>query len=481
MVPPRWLFGNYAFVISPARGGGQRPGDKIDSMTFPRWNALSAAALLVLTACRTSPLPALPEVSTAAFLPAIRAVVAAAMEEAKAHPNDPLAVGRLGMVLHAHQQLEGARRCYRRAAMLEPKNYRWAYYLGVVSQGQEAVVALRTALRLNDSVPVRLKLGEALLAAGDFAGAREVYRGMTHPAGLFGYGRAANDPSYYEKALAAFPQYGAAMFALAQSYQRAGRAADANRLMSEYAKYKLATPPVDDPQMDAVLALNRGPERLLGEAQQFEAQGQWKPAADLELKALELDPHLTQAHVNLISLYGRMGDPAEAEKHYRKALELDPRSHEAYYNFGVLCYQSGRRAEGQAAFLHALAINPNHAQAHNNLGALLAEQGKLAEAAAEFEKAIAIDPNLRLARFHLGRIYANQRRWPQAIEQFQRAVEVDDEATPTYLYALGATEARAGQAAAARATLSGAHAKAVARGQSALAASIERDLEKLRR
>src|ERR1051325_493568 len=114
MVPPRWVFGNYAFVISRSRGGGQRPGDKIDSMTFPRWNALSAAALLVLTACRTSPLPALPEVSTAAFLPAIRAVVAAAMEEAKAHPNDPLAVGRLGMVLHAHQQLEGARRCYRR-------------------------------------------------------------------------------------------------------------------------------------------------------------------------------------------------------------------------------------------------------------------------------------------------------------------------------------------------------------------------------
>ena|SRR5215471_10788744 len=451
-------------------------------MTVCRSNGIWATAVFVLAGCHsTASLPPLPEVSTASFLPGVRAEVDSAIANAKAHPHDPTAVGHLGMVLHAHQQLDGARRCYQRAALLEPKNYRWVYYQGVVSQGQDAINALRTALGLNDSVPVRLKLGEALLATGDFAAAREVYRGLTHPAGLFGYGRATNDPAYYEKALAAFPQYGAAIFALAQSYQRSGRTADASRLMAEYAKYKLAAPPVDDPLIDAVRALNRGPERLLGEAQAFEAQGQWDSAIDLELKALELDPKLTQAHINLISLYGRMGDTAQAEKHYRQALELDPRSQEAHYNFGVFCYQTGRRADAQSAFTEALAINPNHAQAHNNLGALLEEQGKLADAAAQFEKAIELDPSLRLARFHLGRIYANQRKWTQAIEQFQRAVEVDDEATPAYLYALGATEARAGQHAAALTTLSGARDKAMARGQSTLAASIQRDLEKLKR
>jgi len=403
------------------------------------------------------------------------------MAQAKAHANDAAAVGHLGMVLHAHQQLETAGRCYQRAALLDPKDYRWRYYLGVVSQGPAAVEALRAALRLHDAIPVRLKLGEALLAVGDSTGAREVYRGMSHPAGLFGYGRAAGDPAFYERALAAFPQYGAAMFALAQSYQRGGRSVEAQRLMAEYEKYKLAAPPVEDPLMDAVRALNRAPDRLLSEAAELEAQGQLRGAADLELKALELDPRLLQAHVNLISLYARLGNPAEAEKHYRQALELDPRSPEAFYNFGVLCYESGRRVEAQAAFVRALAINPNHAGAHNNLGTLFEEQGKLGQAAKEFEKAISADPGMRLARFHLGRIYANQRRWTQAIQQFQRAVEVDDEATPTYLYALGATEARAGQPAAALATLSGAYAKATARGQSTLAASIERDIEKLRR
>ena len=62
-----------------------------------------------------------------------------------------------------------------------------------------------------------------------------------------------------------------------------------------------------------------------------------------------------------------------------------------------------------------------------------------------FAKRSKSSPLSRLARFHLGRIYANQRRFPEAIEQFHRAVEgADDESRPAYLYALGATQARAG-------------------------------------
>ena len=183
------------------------------------------------------------------------------MADARAHPLDANAVGRLGMVLHAHQQLGAARICYRRASLLDRKSFDWQYYLGVVSDGPAAVEPLRAALSLRDYLPAKLKLGDALLASGDSASAREVFRGLDHPAALFGYGRATNDASYYEKALAIFPQYGAAIFALAQHYQRTGRAADAQRLMADYPRYKNAAPPVDDPLMEAVRSLNRGPGR----------------------------------------------------------------------------------------------------------------------------------------------------------------------------------------------------------------------------
>ena len=52
------------------------------------------------------------------------------MAAAKARPGDAAAVGRLGMTLHAHKQLNAAKACYRRASLLEPANFDWLYYLG---------------------------------------------------------------------------------------------------------------------------------------------------------------------------------------------------------------------------------------------------------------------------------------------------------------------------------------------------------------
>ena len=74
-----------------------------------------------------------------------------------------------------------------------PSNAAWKYYLGVVSDGPAAVEPLRAALRLRDYLPAKLKLGEALLSLGDSAAARDVFRGLDHPAALFGYGRATSD------------------------------------------------------------------------------------------------------------------------------------------------------------------------------------------------------------------------------------------------------------------------------------------------
>ena len=116
---------------------------------------------MVLTGCRSAEAPPpLPEVSTASFLPAIRQSIEAAVADAKANPDNAAAVGRLGMVLHAHQQLVSARLCYRRASLLDARNAGWKYYLGVVNDGPAAVEPLRAALRLRDYLPAELKLDE---------------------------------------------------------------------------------------------------------------------------------------------------------------------------------------------------------------------------------------------------------------------------------------------------------------------------------
>src|SRR3954454_3297979 len=100
------------------------------------------AALALLAACRSRPLPDLPQVSTASFSATVRENMDAALVQARRRPRDAAAVGRLGMSLHAHKQFDAARQCYMRASLLDPKSFDWRYYLGVVSEGQAAVDAL---------------------------------------------------------------------------------------------------------------------------------------------------------------------------------------------------------------------------------------------------------------------------------------------------------------------------------------------------
>ncbi len=97
--------------------------------------------------------------------------------------------------------------------------------------------------------------------------------------------------------------------------------------------------------MDAVYALKTGPTELLRQASTLESEGQLTAAAELNNRALELDPKLTQAHVNLISAYGRLGDVKKAEEHFRLAIAQNPNAADAHYNFG--CFGMRRIANAR--------------------------------------------------------------------------------------------------------------------------------------
>ena len=63
----------------------------------------------------------------------LRPVILDAYEKACAHPNDAAAVGRLGMLLHAHEEFRFARDAYVHAASLASSG-RWADLLGLADQ-----------------------------------------------------------------------------------------------------------------------------------------------------------------------------------------------------------------------------------------------------------------------------------------------------------------------------------------------------------
>src|SRR5260370_32495464 len=103
---------------------------------------------------------------------------AAGVSGVEAKPRDAGANGRMGMLLHAFEQYESAEICYRRARILDPSRFQWAYYLGltqVINGKSDAAATLGDTIRLDSEyLPARLKLAEVLLHLRRLAGSERM-------------------------------------------------------------------------------------------------------------------------------------------------------------------------------------------------------------------------------------------------------------------------------------------------------------------
>ncbi|MFB3920611.1 MAG: tetratricopeptide repeat protein [Terriglobia bacterium] len=458
---------------------------------------VTLVAGLLPVALRAQEPPTLPTINVDHFFPVVREQVEKALETARANPKSAEVSGTLGMVLDTYEQYDSAAICYQRARWLDPISFRWAYYLGWVEAARgrfsEAENILRESLRMNPRyLPARLRLAEALMAAGKWKECGDLYAALTRdypqmPAGHYGLGRvhsARGDSAAaidsLEKACQLFPPYGAAHYALALAYRRVGPAERVREHLKLYEQSRTSVPGVEDPLRSAVEDLNLGPLGHMRRGVTLEQEGKIQEAIAEQEMALDADPKQIQVHINLIALYGRTNEFEKAEEHYRAAIDLNPNQAEAYYNYGVLLMRQGQNQRAEQAFGEVVRINPFYAEAHHSLGFLLERQGRLDQALEQYNAALANRPNYPLAHFHAGRILVNQNHYEEAIGHFLKTLTSEDENTPRFLYALAATYARAGRRERALEYFLKARDSAAARRQTELLRSIERDLEALR-
>lgn len=98
------------------------------------------------------------------------------------------------------------------------------------------------------------------------------------------------------------------------------------------------------------------------------------------VRALELDPGMSDAHLNLGKLYHDAGRLKECERRYRAAVEYAPGDAAPYFNLGVLMEDLKQPREAARLYQDALERDPSFADAHYNLGLLLESLGKRREA-----------------------------------------------------------------------------------------------------
>jgi tetratricopeptide (TPR) repeat protein len=104
-------------------------------------------------------------------------------------------------------------------------------------------------------------------------------------------------------------------------------------------------------------------------------------------QALELDPAMADAHVNLGRLYHDAKEHAHAEAHYRAAARQAPDDPVAHFNLAVLLEERGRPDEAIQSYRSALEADRDFADAHYNLGLLFDALGKRAPAMAHLRAA----------------------------------------------------------------------------------------------
>jgi tetratricopeptide (TPR) repeat protein len=440
--------------------------------------------------------PSLPVLSLDSYPPAAREAIARAHRDATARPADAQVAGTLGRVLQAWEQWDAAHEAYRRAQALAPDAFEWHYLDAVVLQRQarpvDAAARLEAALKTSPNyLPAQIKLAESLLDAGKLDESQRVFSRLTNPdaapAVAFGLGRIAAAQGrheaaveHFQRAIALFPEFGAAHYAMALSCRALGRQDEAHAALERHGRFGARWPAVADPALAAVTTLRDDPGALLQRGVKLADGGDVDAAIAAHEAALKLDPSLAQAHANLIGLYGRQRNFVKAGEHYRAAAALGVNVADAHYDYGVLLGLQERWDEAAEAYRRALVLNPLHAEAHNNLGQILERTRQFAPAAAEYRLALESQPTLRVARFNLGRMLIALQRPDEAIGELQKLTAPRDAEAPRYLFALSAAYVRAGQKSEGLKWAAEARDLALKFGDTALAAAIERDMAAIR-
>jgi tetratricopeptide (TPR) repeat protein len=323
---------------------------------------------------------------------------------------------------------------------------------------EESERLYREAVQQNSGLATaQLGLGRVLAARGDWAGAIERYL----------------------RACEISEDFVAAHYALGMAYRKTGEMEKAREHLQRSLQAKQKPQPSEDPLMGAVKSLYSGGLSLFATGSSLAEQGKPREAVAKFESALQANPNLVMAHVNLIAMFGQLGLLDKAERHFQQAVRLDPGWVEAYYNWGLCLLQRGRRAEAAGTFRKAVALNPNYADAHAQLGLLLEEEGQGSEAQRHYRLALESDPAHRQAHYLTALSLMRGGKFAEAIPHLRETIQVEDSRTPACMQALGVAYARTGEGALAAHYLAEAKQRAVSLKMDSLASQIQGDLERL--
>ncbi len=344
------------------------------------------------------------------------------LDRLRAQPGVPpaelaQAFAKTGMLYLNYGFLAAAEPSLTNAQSLEPDNYRWPYYLGLVllEQGnlEGAAQHFMRVLALRDGdLPTVLRLADVFRQLNRTNEARQLYESalqspLGRAAGHAGLGRIALDAGepqaaieHLQAALQEQPDANSLAHPLGLAYRQLGDLEKARPLLEQRGQNPVLFP---DPLQRAVDALGVGAgARIMAGALALQAKD-LKGAEAAYRDAVTAQPASVEARQGLATALAEQGNVAGAIAEYQKLLADQPDQPRILYSLGTLYAQQGNLTAAIPQLQRAVELQPDFAEAWLGLGEALAQKGEVAVAAQRFAKAVELDPNSTQARLRLSR------------------------------------------------------------------------------
>lgn len=154
------------------------------------------------------------------------------------------------------------------------------------------------------------------------------------------------------------------------------------------------------------------------------AAGQAEVAA---LKAVELDPTLSEAHAALaVNFFWHKHDTDKAQVSFDRALQLNPNSAITHHYYAWFLIATGRFDQAEQHLRRALELDPLSPSINVDQGLPFFFARRYTEARTRYEQALKLDANFSYAHLRLGEACEGEGDFACAIAEFERTAALPD-------------------------------------------------------
>ena len=147
--------------------------------------------------------------------------------------------------------------------------------------------------------------------------------------------------------------------------------------------------------------------------------------AELALvRAVEINPTLSESRANLGNVYLKKGRVADAIYQYQAALEINPNDPKAHNNLGNAYTERGWFNYAISEYIRSQELDPNFVDVYKNLAIVYCKQQRYGQAAAQLKQALAIQPQNAGCYAQLGDVYGQMASYEEAIAEYKKALEI---------------------------------------------------------